>query len=414
MNTHPSVQDLESLIAGSLDEDRSILISAHTDDCAVCGRELAWLRAERELFAQRARGVPPSEVWAQIESKIADRLRQESPAPRGLRRVFASAFRSERMQWYAVAGAALAVVGMVAVSPLSPLRRATPQPVAALSVSTGTPGAAGPVAVDTSNESAANESDETDDIVRSRAPLTGPIALSVSTLAADVDVVAGPKDQATLSIEDGHVATARFVPPANGQTAWRIDFAGGSSLAAGQLRLQLPEGSQINVHSASGDVRVSGLKGDVTATTAAGEITIKDAKAATLVSVSGDMDLRDVVGAIDAKTTSGELHVTGEVVQALRYTSVSGDLMLSGPCRVAACQIAAQTTSGNVSIMRRAEQSVAIQLRSHSGEISGTDGLPVEMKRSPGQATEWSTRLGSGTGSLRLSTQSGDIDLLAP
>lgn len=412
MNTHPSVQDLESLISGALDEDRSILISAHADDCAVCGRELAWLRAERELFAQRARGVPPSEVWAQIESKIADRLRQESPAPRGLRRVFASAFRSERMQWYAVAGAALAVVGMVAVSPLSPLRRATPEPVASLSISTETPGAAGPA--DAGKESAVKESDETDDIVRSRAPLKGPIALDVSTLAADVDVVAGPKDEATLSIEDGHVTTARFIPPANGQTAWRIDFAGGSSLASGQLRLQLPEGSQINVHSASGDVRVSGLKGDVTATTAAGEIAIKDAKAATLVSVSGDMDLRDVVGAIDAKTTSGELHISGEVVQALRYTSVSGDLMLMGPCRVAACQIAAQTTSGNVSILRRADQSLAIQLRSHSGEISGTDGLPVEMKRSPGQATEWSTRLGSGTGSLRLSTQSGDIDLLAP
>ena len=414
MNTHPSVQDLEALIAGSLDEDRNILISAHTDDCAVCGRELAWLRAERELFAQRARGVPPSEVWAQIESKIADRLREESPAPRGLRRVFASAFRSERMQWFAVAGAALAVVGMVAVSPLSPLRRATPepvQPIAGLTAPTGAPGPTWPT------DAAAVADDDrvpSEDSVRSQTPVSGPIALEVSTLAADVEVVAGPKDRAALILDDSHVTTARFVPPSTGQSAWRIDFGGGSSLHDGHLRLQLPEGSQVSVHSASGDVRASGLKGDVTVTTASGEIAIKDAKAATLVSVSGDVDLHDVSGVIDAKTTSGELHVTGEVLQALRYTSVSGDLTLSGPCRVAACQITAQTTSGSVSIARRADQSLSIHLRSHSGEISGTDGLPVEMKRSPGQATEWSTRLGAGTGSLRLSTQSGDIDLASP
>jgi hypothetical protein len=36
------------------------------------------------------------------------------------------------------------------------------------------------------------------------------------------------------------------------------------------------------------------------------------------------------------------------------------------------------------------------------------------MKRVPGQATEWTTRLGAGTGTLELSTQSGDIQLDTP
>ena len=71
MNTHPSVQDLEALLRGTLTEDQSIVVSAHTDECEACGRELSWLRAEHELFAQRARGVPPSQVWAQIEQQIA-------------------------------------------------------------------------------------------------------------------------------------------------------------------------------------------------------------------------------------------------------------------------------------------------------------------------------------------------------
>ncbi len=127
MNTHPPVSDLEALVAGTLDEDRSILISAHTDDCAVCGRELSWLRAERELFAQRARGVPPSEVWAQIEARIESRLSEQlvkakTPAG-GLRRRLLLSFQRERAQWYAVGAAAAAIFGIVAISPLSPLRK---------------------------------------------------------------------------------------------------------------------------------------------------------------------------------------------------------------------------------------------------------------------------------------------------
>ncbi|MBL9006942.1 MAG: DUF4097 family beta strand repeat protein [Myxococcales bacterium] len=413
MNTHPTVSDLEALIAGTLDEDRGILISAHTDDCAVCTRELAWLRAERDLFAQRARGVPPSEVWARIEAQIADRLRHEDPAPRGLSRVLAGAFRGQRMQWFAAAGAAAAVLGMIAISPLSPLRStpsaspSTMQPLSDPSAAAGGAAERGSVVVSVSD--ADNEG-----VVLSSTKVTGPIALDLSTLAAEVEIAAGPKDEAKVTLEDSHVTSVRWLPPAAGQTAWRLDFGGGASLPDGHLRLLLPEGSRVDVRSASGDVQVAGVKGDVAITSESGEISVKDAQAAKLTSVSGDIELHEVRGAIDAKTTSGALNIQGEIRQALRYTSVSGDLTLSGPCRLATCKITAETVSGNVLLARRGEHALAIRLRSHSGEISGAEGLPVEMKRVPGQATEWTTRLGAGTGTLELSTQSGDIQLDTP
>jgi DUF4097 and DUF4098 domain-containing protein YvlB len=97
------------------------------------------------------------------------------------------------------------------------------------------------------------------------------------------------------------------------------------------------------VRSASGDVQVAGVKGDVAITSESGEISVKDAQAAKLTSVSGDIELHEVRGAIDAKTTSGALNIQGEIRQALRYTSVSGDLTLSGPCRLATCKITAET-----------------------------------------------------------------------
>lgn len=409
MSTHPSVSDLEALIAGTLDEDRGILISAHTDDCAVCGRELAWLRAERDLFAQRARGVPPSEVWAQIESQIAARLREHEPEPRGLRRVLARAFRSDRMQWFAVAGAAVAVVGMIGISPLSPLRRTDPSPSVTQPLGAPTdsqsPRPPSPASVD---DAAA------DDVVHSRTAVSGPIALELSTLAAEVEVAAGGKDEAKLTLSDSEISAVRWLPPAAVGAAWRLDFGGGSALRDGHLRLLLPEGSRVDVRTASGDVHVAGLKADVSVHTASGEISIHDAKAVTLVSVSGDVDIAGTTGNVDIKTTSGELRVQGEIVQPLRFSTVSGDLTLQGACRVATCKIAVESVSGGVFLARRAEQALNIRLRSHSGEISGAEGLPIEMRRVPGQATEWSTRLGAGTGTLDLATQSGDIHLDVP
>lgn len=415
MTTHPSVQDLEALVAGTLDEDRSILISAHTDDCAACGRELDWLRAERELFAQRARGVPPSEVWDQIEARIANRIRQREPGPRGLRRLLRSAFENERVQWFAVAGAALAVLGMVAVSPLSPLRKMTPE------AANGMQPQSMPVAVAKAHGTALGESampDDNDpptaDAVVSNTKVSGPISLMISTLAAEVEIVVGPPDEAKVTLSDSSIQAVRWLPPTSTGTAWRLDFGGGSSLPDGHLRLELPAGSQIDVHSASGDVHVAGLQGDAAVTTESGEIFVRDAKSAKLVSESGDIELRDTAGAIEVKTDSGELNVHGEILQPIRYKSISGDLMLSGPCRVATCKITAETVSGNVTLSRNEAHALGIRLRAHHGEISGTFGLPVEMKRTPGQPTEWTTRLGAGTGTLELVTQSGDIVLDTP
>ena len=39
------------------------------------------------------------------------------------------------------------------------------------------------------------------------------------------------------------------------------------------------------------------------------------------------------------------------------------------------------------------------------------EALPVEMKRRPGHKTEWSAKVGSGTGSVELQTMSGDLIL---
>lgn len=415
MNTHPPVSDLEALVAGTLDEDRSILISAHTDDCAVCGRELSWLRAERELFAQRARGVPPSEVWAQIEARIESRLSEQlvkakTPAG-GLRRRLLLSFQRERAQWYAVGAAAAAIFGIVAISPLSPLRKSSdsPSPMEATSPPLPPLPAGGPLPPAMDPPDAPGDEDH----ITSSVKLSGPMAMEVTTSAAEVEVLAGPSDLAKVTVSDSSAKSVRWLTPSDAGSPYRLEYAGGATLHDGHLRLQVPTGTKLVIRTASGDVQVADLRGDLVIATASGDVNVRGARALQLNTTSGDMDLRDIQGPIEAKTTSGELRLGGEVVNPLRYTSVSGDLTLSGACRVAACQVTVETTSGGLHLVPNKEHSVSLRLRSQSGEINGTSGLTVEMKRTPGQPTQWATKLGAGAGTIDMQSVSGDMELEA-
>ena len=47
-----TVEALENLLRGLLDPVQAAEVTAHADVCPVCAKELAWLRAERELFAR--------------------------------------------------------------------------------------------------------------------------------------------------------------------------------------------------------------------------------------------------------------------------------------------------------------------------------------------------------------------------
>lgn len=73
------LDDLDRLVRGELLGERAGAISAHAAGCPACGRELRWLKLEREVIG---RGRPPSRVgdeqWADLERRL-----RESPAPRG-------------------------------------------------------------------------------------------------------------------------------------------------------------------------------------------------------------------------------------------------------------------------------------------------------------------------------------------
>ncbi|HEX4458903.1 MAG TPA: zf-HC2 domain-containing protein [Polyangia bacterium] len=69
-----SVEELEALVAGTLDEATAARVQAHAEVCDECKEELAWLRAEAELMTRRRESAPaPSaELWDGIQARVAN------------------------------------------------------------------------------------------------------------------------------------------------------------------------------------------------------------------------------------------------------------------------------------------------------------------------------------------------------
>jgi DUF4097 and DUF4098 domain-containing protein YvlB len=132
------------------------------------------------------------------------------------------------------------------------------------------------------------------------------------------------------------------------------------------VRVTVPEGSEVNVVTASADVDVTGRIGDADFTTS-----------------SGDVSTDDVAGEIHAKTASGDVTM-GNVGGELRVYSASGDLR----CSRVEGRAVFNTVSGDVEIGAAAQQ--------------------LDVKASSGNA-----RLGELSQGARVVGVSGDVRVLA-
>jgi DUF4097 and DUF4098 domain-containing protein YvlB len=178
-----------------------------------------------------------------------------------------------------------------------------------------------------------------------------------------------------------------------------------------RLVAHVPAGTDVEVSSASGEVRLIGRLGVVRVHTASGDIEVGDATRldvttasgqltcgavsgeANISSVSGDCSLRLVGGRLEATLTSGDL----------RVDECDGDLLVgssSGDVRVARCcgsDIAVRSISGDVRIGLPS----GIRVEAEISTLSGRASLPE-----PASSTESADRRPVH---LQLKTVSGDI-----
>ena len=137
------------------------------------------------------------------------------------------------------------------------------------------------------------------------------------------------------------------------------------------LELDLPRSVRLVVSTASADVDVSGIDGDVEIRT-----------------TSGDIGLDDIGGRLTLETLSGDIRLDGRAGPA-RVTTMSGDITLRG----VRADVNVHTTSGDVVLgMDRAAR---VDVESISGDIT-FDGNTTDDAR------------------LQLTTHSGDVTLRLP
>ena len=122
-----SIEELEALVAGHLDEMTAARVQAHAEVCDECKEELAWLRAEAELMTRRrdSAKAPSPALWDGIAARVANPpVAAAEPQSRwGL---------GARLAYGGLIVAAAAAVVLVTMPGLKPFNLELPNPLTAL------------------------------------------------------------------------------------------------------------------------------------------------------------------------------------------------------------------------------------------------------------------------------------------
>ncbi len=151
--------------------------------------------------------------------------------------------------------------------------------------------------------------------------------------------------------------------------------------AAVTVRVALPEGSDVTVATAAGDVEVNGAVG-----------------AADFKTASGDVSTDDIARGLRATTASGNVTV-GSVLGGIRMRSASGDLR----CSRVAGPVDCASTTGDVEIGAADD---AVEVRATSGQVRlGELRRGARVANVSGKVTV----LTLGAGRLQVQSVTGDV-----
>jgi hypothetical protein len=245
----------------------------------------------------------------------------------------------------------------------------------------------------------------------------GPVTLRADVLSSEIEIVPGHAKMVRASllectstglklVERGDRIEVAFETRGNG--GWpRIP--GG---VEGKLRVELPPGSHVELTSASGDILVRDVGGNVRIRTASGEVHLKRVSNVEVMAISGDVVVENASGEVRLRTVSGSANISQwGSASKLEYGTTSGDLDWMGECGNG-CRIEARSTSGDVKLMLTKSSSFELRYVTHSGDMS--DGLKMQtIESNPTRrgAGSMVARYGKAEGIIEAQTFSGDLQI---
>lgn len=239
----------------------------------------------------------------------------------------------------------------------------------------------------------------------------GPIRLRVELLAGDVRLRATDIRTTTVRLvphgRGGEELVDQFIVEHRGDEILvqapklRESLLGWGTRASVDVEVDLPQLSELDLKTGSGDVTGSGVLGRVVVGSGSGDVSLDEVSGGEVKSGSGDVEVRTVRGALAAKSGSGDVSVQTANAD-LDLVTGSGHLKV----RRAEAGVKAKTGSGDVTI----GASVAdVDVLTGTGDIDleGLHGGAVKARTGTGDVT-----LGVVTGVaayLDLNTVTGDV-----
>jgi len=236
------------------------------------------------------------------------------------------------------------------------------------------------------------------------------VTVRVETASADIEVRRGAEPKVVLSVDDDDVGSVRLV--SKDKDVLEAVFDGQTTLPSGQVRLLVPAGSKVELHTQSGDIKVRDLKAEARVRSLSGDIKISGALGLDVRTVSGDLNLEGA-GNMRVKTVSGDVQVHDQRTSGgatIELETTSGDVRWSGVCG-AGCRLSASSMSGDLQLAFDVKSSFAFTLQSHSGDLE--DDLGVQLSRSGGRhrGADAEGRYAKGEGAVDCRSFSGDTHL---
>ncbi len=148
----------------------------------------------------------------------------------------------------------------------------------------------------------------------------------------------------------------------------RYPEGGGNYRASVDYTVTVPAGTMLDLHSTSGDIRVTGVKGVLRADCTSGDIHVDGADSIEQVkTVSGDISVADSGGTdVRVSNYSGDLTLRNVKARSLDVTTISGEARLT---EVTAERAAVKTLSGDVQYNGPFARGGHYEFSAHSGDV---------------------------------------------
>ena len=190
---------------------------------------------------------------------------------------------------------------------------------------------------------------------------------------------------------------------------------GGNYDASVNFVVQVPSGPNYQFESlstASGDIKVSGVAGDLHAKTASGDVTIGPMIGSVDVkTASGDVEITDVQGTVKASAASGDVKIHG-VAGTVNASTASGDVDVELIRIEGTGDLKFSSASGDVTVKVPAQLSAQVEMSTVNGSVKTDFPLTIEELKPNERGQKATGLLGSGAVKLTISTASGDVKLI--